>query len=138
MIVGLKLSKEGSDTFPNPTQYRSIAGLFSMPPSPGLLFASLSTGYVTLLIHIGKQVKESYATSKAPFNLVYSSYQFLHILSLCKPSVMLIGACVFLGPNLVRWWAKKHVFSRSSTDKKYRSLALATSELPWLQFLLSE
>ncbi|KAI5426531.1 hypothetical protein KIW84_032097 [Lathyrus oleraceus] len=81
-----------------------------MPPSPGLLFASLSTGYVTLLIHFGKQLKESYATSKAPLNLAYSSDQFLHFLSLCKPSDADWGL----------------------------SLALATSELLWLQFLFSE
>jgi hypothetical protein len=49
------------------------------------------------------------------------------------------GACVFLDPDLISWWAKKQpVIARSSTEAEYRSLALAKSELLWVQSLLSE
>jgi len=49
------------------------------------------------------------------------------------------GAAIFLGPNLVSWWSKKKkVVAQSSTEAEYRSLALATAEVTWIQTLLSE
>ncbi|XP_028083659.1 uncharacterized protein LOC114284908 [Camellia sinensis] len=42
--------------------------------------------------------------------------------------------CVYLGPNLISWSAKKHAtVSRSSTEAEYRSLAYTTAELCWIQ-----
>lgn len=49
------------------------------------------------------------------------------------------GTCIFLGPNLVSWWAKKQTLvARSSADAEYMSLAHATAEILWLQSLLQE
>lgn len=49
------------------------------------------------------------------------------------------GAAIFLGPNLVPWWSmKQKVVARSSTEAEYRSLALATAEVTWIQTLLFE
>lgn len=49
------------------------------------------------------------------------------------------GFCVFLGTSLISWKSKKQtVVSRSSTEAEYRSLALATCELIWLQQLLRD
>ena len=49
------------------------------------------------------------------------------------------GFCIYLGGNLISWCSKKqHVVARSSTESEYRSLALATSELIWIQALLNE
>lgn len=50
------------------------------------------------------------------------------------------GTTIFLGPNLMSWWSKKHkVISRSNTKKKeYRIFALALAEVTWIQILLSE
>ena len=46
---------------------------------------------------------------------------------------------ICLGPNLVFWWSKKQkVFARSSTEAGYRSLALASTEVTWIQTLLFE
>lgn len=48
-------------------------------------------------------------------------------------------ACIFLGPNLVSWWAKKQTpVATSSAEAEYRSLALAAAEILWLQSLLQE
>ncbi|XP_062104527.1 secreted RxLR effector protein 161-like [Humulus lupulus] len=49
------------------------------------------------------------------------------------------GFCLFLGGNLISWCSKKQtVAAQLSTESEYRSLALATSEIIWLQSLLKE
>lgn len=49
------------------------------------------------------------------------------------------GYCIFLGPNVVSWCAKKlPTVSRSSAEAEYRSLASAAAEVTWLQFLLRD
>ena len=49
------------------------------------------------------------------------------------------GFCVFLGPCLVSWKAKKQTtISCSSTESEYRALASTVCELQWLQFLLHD
>jgi hypothetical protein len=46
---------------------------------------------------------------------------------------------IFLGPNLISWSSKKQAtISRSSTEAEYRSLAMTTTELLWINSLLSE
>lgn len=47
--------------------------------------------------------------------------------------------CIFLGNNLVSWSSKKQpVVARSSTEAKYKSLALTVMEIMWLLSLLQE
>ncbi|KAH9705793.1 retrovirus-related pol polyprotein from transposon RE1 [Citrus sinensis] len=49
------------------------------------------------------------------------------------------GYCIFLGSNLVSWSSKKqNVVSQSSTELEYRALALTTSEVLWISYLLQE
>ncbi|KAI5339023.1 hypothetical protein L3X38_018295 [Prunus dulcis] len=49
------------------------------------------------------------------------------------------GACVFLGPNLLTWTAKKQsTVSRSSTEAEYRALTHTAAELRWLCYLFRE
>lgn len=43
------------------------------------------------------------------------------------------GYCIFLGPNLLNWSAKKQPrVTRSSTKAEYRALAIAAAEITWM------
>lgn len=49
------------------------------------------------------------------------------------------GFCVYLGDNLLSWGSKKQpTVARSSTEAEYKSLATTSSELTWLQYMLTE
>ncbi|CAN6700242.1 unnamed protein product [Malus baccata var. baccata] len=49
------------------------------------------------------------------------------------------GACIFLGPNLLTWTAKKQsTVSRSSTEAEYRALATTAAEIRWFCYLFRE
>jgi hypothetical protein len=49
------------------------------------------------------------------------------------------GFAVYLGSNLVSWSARKQpTVSRSSTEVEYKSLANATTEIIWVQKLLTK
>jgi histone deacetylase 1/2 len=49
------------------------------------------------------------------------------------------GFAVFLGRNLISWSARKQlVVSRSSTGAEYKALSNATTEMMWVQKLLTE
>ncbi|CAL9029651.1 unnamed protein product [Prunus brigantina] len=49
------------------------------------------------------------------------------------------GFCVFLGPNIIFWSAKKqHTVSHSSAEAEYRSLAHVCADTTWISYLLHE
>ncbi|KAI0519346.1 hypothetical protein KFK09_006790 [Dendrobium nobile] len=49
------------------------------------------------------------------------------------------GFCSFLGDTLISWTVKKkQIVARSSTESEYHALAALTSDLIWLQRLLSD
>ncbi|KAM1687473.1 hypothetical protein COP2_036161 [Malus domestica] len=49
------------------------------------------------------------------------------------------GACIFLGPNLLTWTAKKQsTVSRSSSEAEYRALATTAAKIRWFCYLFRE
>jgi hypothetical protein len=49
------------------------------------------------------------------------------------------GFCIFLGPNIISWGAKKQpIVARSSTESEYKALVVTSLELIWLQYMLAE
>ena len=49
------------------------------------------------------------------------------------------GFCIFLGPSIISWSAKKqHTVARSSTEAEYRSLAHTAAEITWICQLFSD
>ena len=46
---------------------------------------------------------------------------------------------IFLGANLISWSStKKHIVACSSTEAKYRAIAVSISKMQWVKSLLSE
>ncbi|GJY49959.1 ribonuclease H-like domain-containing protein [Tanacetum coccineum] len=49
------------------------------------------------------------------------------------------GYCIFLGDNLLSWYAKRqHTISRSSAEAEYRGVANVVAETAWVRNLLRE
>ena len=49
------------------------------------------------------------------------------------------GICIFLSGNLITWSSKKQqVVARLSTESEYRALSSTTTELVWIQNLVTK
>lgn len=49
------------------------------------------------------------------------------------------GYCIMLGTSQISWSAKKQItVSQSSTEAEYRSLAMTTTDVLWMQSLFTE
>ena len=47
------------------------------------------------------------------------------------------GYCVYLGNNLISWSSNnQHIVSRSTIESEYKALALTTSEVLWITYIL--
>jgi histone deacetylase 1/2 len=156
MVSNLKLSKFGTDTLPDPSEYRSIVGAlqyvtltrpeiaFSVNKVCQFLAMPLLTHwqavkrilrYLLSTCHHGLLLQPSTAVSK--FSIcAYSDSDWASDLDDRRSTS---GSCIFFGPNLVSWSAKKQsLVARSSAEAEYRALAHTTSELLWIQSLLLE
>lgn len=153
MASDLKLMKEGTDIYDNPSLYRSVVGALQYVciTRPDIAF---SVNKVSQFMH--SPLNEHWQVVKRILRyLLGSSHMGLHLTKCSSTRLLALcdcdwaadpndrrstsGVCVYFGPNLISWFSKnQQVVSRSSTEAKYRSLAVAVIEIFWLQTLLRE
>jgi len=156
MASNIKLSKYGSNYVPDPTFFRSIGG--------GLQYATVTRPKISYSVNkvcqfLSAPLEEHWKAVKRILRYLQGT---LHHGLLLKPASTTVplsltgfcgadwasdpndrrstsGTCIYLGPNLVNWWAKKQTLvARSSAEAEYRSLAQASAEILWMQSLLKE
>ncbi|XP_058202763.1 uncharacterized mitochondrial protein AtMg00810-like [Rhododendron vialii] len=147
-----KLSQHDGDLLDDPTIYRSMVGglQYLTLSRPDIAFAvnqvcqfmqHPKTSHLQVVKRIYRYIK---GTIEHGLSFHYSSDNTLRAFSNADwPGLddrrSTTGACIFLGPNLLTWTAKKQsTVSRSSTEAEYRALATTTAELRWLGYLFRE
>lgn len=141
MASSTKLSKYGSNHVSDPTFFRSIVGgleyatitrpeiSYSVNKVCQFLFAPLEDHWKAvkrILRYLQGTIHHGLLISPA------SLHEPLQLTGFCDADWAsdpddrrsTSGACIFLGPNLISWWAKKQTLvARSSAEAEYRSLA---------------
>jgi histone deacetylase 1/2 len=156
MVSSSKLSKIGSNPVEDPTHFRSIVG--------ALQYATLTRPEISFSVNkvcqfLSNPLEEHWKAVKRILRYLSGTLQHglliqaapthqpLSLIGFCDADWAsdpddrrsTSGACIYIGPNLVSWWSKKQTLvARSSAEAEYRSLAALTSEILWLQSLLTE
>nr|KYP50410.1 Retrovirus-related Pol polyprotein from transposon TNT 1-94 [Cajanus cajan] len=156
MVSGCKLSRTGSEKFLDVTLYRSVVG--------ALQYATITRPEISFSVNkvcqfMSNPLEQHWSAVKRILRYLKGTmFLGLHLQPAPSNSPLSIraycdadwasdpddrrstsGASIFVGPNLISWWSKKQtVVARSSAEAEYRSLALATAEVLWIQTLLSE
>ncbi|KAJ3698372.1 hypothetical protein LUZ61_002077 [Rhynchospora tenuis] len=153
MQSGQQLSKFAGTVLSDPHQYRAIVGMlqYATITRPDLTFSvnKVSQFFAEPSDIHWQAVKRILRYIKGTLNLglYFQPSNELSLHAFCDADWAgcpddrrsTTGFAVFLGPNLISWSSKKQqTVSRSSTEAEYRSMACTTSELMWLQALLSE
>ncbi|MCH82053.1 retrovirus-related Pol polyprotein from transposon TNT 1-94 [Trifolium medium] len=123
MVAGCKLSKEGSATYVDPSHYRSIVGAlqYATITRPDISFSvnkvcqfmsQPTDAHWTVVKHILRYLKGtiSFGLHLQPvktFLIPLQAYCDANWGSDSDDRRSTSGACVYLGPNLISWWAKK-------------------------------
>lgn len=139
MVAGTKLLIDGTDRFEDPHLYRSTVGAlqYACITRPDLTYAvnKVSQFMAAPLDSHWQAVKRilRYLVGTKDMGLKLHQSKFLKLSALCDADWAsnpvdrryTTGFCIYLGPNLISWISKKQpIVSRSSTEAKYRSLAL--------------
>ncbi|KAJ1695606.1 hypothetical protein LUZ63_012304 [Rhynchospora breviuscula] len=151
--TGVQPSKYSGTAMENPQLYRSVVGAlqYATITRPDLTFAvnkvsqfmaSPTDIHWQLVKRIMRYIRGTLTHGlhfKASANLALHAYCDADWAGCPDDRRSTTGFAVFLGPNLISWSSKKQAtVSRSSTEAEYRSLAVTTSEICWLTYLLTE
>jgi len=153
MAVSPALSKYDGDPLPDPFLFRSVVGALQYVTitRPDIAFAvnrvsqfmhNPTMSHWSAVKRILRYLKGSLQSGihiRASSDLTLHAYSDSDWAGCPDDRKSTTGYLVFLGPNLISWSSKKQpTVSRSSTEAEYRSLAMASAELVWLQRLLHE
>jgi hypothetical protein len=150
--AGSKMSKYDGDILPDPTEYWQVVGALQYVT---LTRPDLAYSVNQLCQHMHTPTSVHWTAAKRVLRYLKGTIDFgLHF---NKGDIALTAFCdsdwagnpdgrrfttgygIFLGSNLISWFAKKqHVVSRSNTEAEYRSMALLTADMFWLRMLIKE
>nr|KYP63465.1 hypothetical protein KK1_018041 [Cajanus cajan] len=156
MISGCKLSKTGYEKFLDVSLYKRVVG--------ALQYATITRPEISFSVNkvcqfMSNPLEQHWSIIKRIFRYLKGTvFLGLHLQPAPSNAPLSIQAycdvdwasnpndrrststvSIFVGPNLISWRSKKQtVIARSSTKAEYRSLALLTTEVMWIQTLLSE
>ena len=149
----IKLSSEGSCSYPDHYAYRRLVGrlLYLTTTRPDIAFPvqQLSQfvdkpleSHFQAAIRVLKYLKSAPAQGlffPASNSLALSGFADSDWACCLDSRKSVTGYCVFLGPSLISWKSKKqNTVSRSSSEAEYRALASLTCEIQWLHYLLDD
>ncbi|XP_030478360.2 uncharacterized mitochondrial protein AtMg00810-like [Cannabis sativa] len=149
----IQLDDEQGEPPDDPSPHRQLIGQ--------LLYLTLSRSDITYVVHNLSQFMLKprtphlqavhhlirYLKGSPGQGLLYSTSSSLHLCGFsyfdwasCPTTRRsTIGFCVFFGDCLVSWRTKKQrKISKNSTEAEYHALAASSSELTWLQYLLTD
>ena len=153
MCTGKKLFKEDSALFDQPTIYRSIIG--------GLQYLTMTRPDISFSVNKLSQFLQNptvnhwnackrvlrYLKGTTNFGLLFKPVQRMTLTGFSDADYAnclddrrsVTGYVVYLSDNLIAWSARKQkVVARSNAESEYHSLALAATEILWLQSLFDE
>jgi hypothetical protein len=151
-VFGSKLSSLNGEPFPDSSEYRSLVGVLQYCT---LTHPDFAYSVNQLCQHLHHLTSTHRTAAKGVLQFLKQTID--HGLCYSKNTLQLnafydsdwagnpddqhstSSYAVFLGDCLISWSAKKQlVVSRSSTEAKYRSLAIVTANLYWIRMLFCE
>uniref|UniRef100_A0A2N9G798 Reverse transcriptase Ty1/copia-type domain-containing protein n=1 Tax=Fagus sylvatica TaxID=28930 RepID=A0A2N9G798_FAGSY len=126
------LSKFGGTALSNPSTYQSVCQYMSHPTDDHWSAVKRILRYLKHTIHHGLLLHRTTTFSLQAFSDADWA-------SCPDDRRSTTGYCIYLGRNLISWSSRKQrTVSRSSTESEYRAIAHASTEILWLQSLLTE
>ncbi|XP_043691539.1 uncharacterized mitochondrial protein AtMg00810-like [Telopea speciosissima] len=153
VTVGSKLSFSAGESLPDPHKYRQIVGAlqYLTITRPDLCYAvnqvcqfmhSPTTEHLLAVKRILRYLKHTLGAGIVirPGPITHlQAYTDADWAGYPDTRWSTTSFCVFLGNTLVSWCSKKQpIVSRSSSEAEYKALAITTSEMLWLSYLLSD
>ncbi|GJM84375.1 hypothetical protein PR202_ga00037 [Eleusine coracana subsp. coracana] len=153
MELNVHLCASDGELLPDPTRYRHIVG--------SLVYLGVTHSNISHAVHIQSQFVSApiqlhythllrvprYLRGTISRRVFFPHSSSLQLQAYCDTTWAsdssnrrsLSAFCVFLSASLIAWKTKKQtIVSRSSADAELRAMALVTTEVTWLRWLLED